>query len=304
METLKKLSQSLVKAFTLLRQNHPLILASSTAFFATFSISPIIIILVNVLSLYFQSENITDKLFHQIRTIFGDQTARQIESIVNNFRSFSNDWWITVAGFVFLIFVATTLLNIIKQAIHQLWQIKKRPANKVTYNLAERSKAFAIILFIGLLFILSLLFDTSIAVLRGYLQDIIPSIDVWLIRLINIVFSILVVTAWFTILFKFLPDAKIQWKVALVGGFLTSLLFNLGKLVLGKLLVYSNIVTIFGASTSIALLLLFIFYSSFIIYYGASFTFEYGAITNRPIEAGKYGEKYEVKVIQDENQTR
>src|SRR5690606_19526928 len=129
------------------------------------------------------------------------------------------------------------------------------------------------------------------------------SLDVTLIRLINIVFSILVVTAWFTIIFKFLPNAKIQWGVATTGGLLTAVLFNIGKWILGKLLLYNNVVTFFGASASFALILLFIFYSALILYYGASFTFVYGDAIHKPILPGKYSVRFKM-VSDDEEQAK
>jgi membrane protein len=104
-----------------------------------------------------------------------------------------------------------------------------------------------------------------------------------IIRSVNFVFSVLVVTAWFTIVCIVLPDAIVHWKVALVGGLLTALLFTLGKWILGHLLDYSNMVTIFGTFASVLFILLFIFYSSLILYYGASFTYSYADATNRKI---------------------
>lgn len=284
-------------AFRMLKKNNPLILASSTAFFATFSLSPIIIILVNVLSLYFKSERINEQLFKEIQELFGQQTANQIESIVENFRSFNTAGWITVAGTIFLLFVATTLLNVTKQAIHQLWHIRQKPGHKLRYTIRERLIGIAMLVSMGILFSVSLLLDAAVGIMQDYLQRIVPEADTALIQIIQHVFSILVVTAWFTVLFKFLPDAEIHIKVAFAGGLLTTLLFTIGKFILGKLLVYSNVANIFGASTSIALLLLFIFYSSFIIYFGASFTHAFGKAIDKPVKAGKRAEGYKVTLL-------
>ena len=293
----KRIPGMLRDAFVLLRQNNPLILASSTAFFATFSLSPIIIILVNVFGIYFKSETISDELFHEIQSVFGAQTTKQIESIVDNFRSLNTGWWITVAGSVFLIFVATTLLSVAKQAIHQIWHIKEKQEHRFRFTLTERLIGVAMILSIGVLFVVSLLMDTTVTFLHDYLHQIIPAIDSSVIKLIQTAFSIIVVTAWFAVLFKMLPDASVHWKVAIPGGLLTGALFTLGKYILGRFLVYSNVATIFGTSAAIALLLLFIFYSSMIVYYGAAFTYVYGKAVNKPLRAGKRGEEYEMNII-------
>lgn len=284
-------------AFVLLKQNNPLILASSTAFFATFSLSPIIIILVNVFGIYFKTENISDELFLEMQAVFGWQTTKQIESMVDNFRALNTATWITLAGSAFLIFIATTLLSVTKQNIHQLWHIKEKQGHKIAFTLMERLIGIVMILSIGLLFTASLVLDTSLAILHDYMHDIIPSGHTGIVRLIQALFSIIVVTTWFSVLFKMLPDAFVHWKVAIAGGLLTGILFTLGKYILGRFLVYGKVATIFGTSTSIALLLLFIFYSSMIIYYGASFTYTFGKVVNKPVRAGKRGDEYEVKML-------
>jgi membrane protein len=294
---LKKAPGIFKDAFLQLNRNEPLILASATAFFTLFSLAPILIILINILSILFRNNKITEALFQSIQKVFGAETSEQIRSIVENVKSFGGEWYITVGGFIFLLFVATNLLNIIKKAINRLWRIRRSSSERIKYNVRERLIGILMILSIGFLFIIALLLDTSVAFLQEYLQELIPSVDTILIRTVNVVFSILVVTAWFTILYKILPDAIVHWKVALVGGLLTAVLFTIGKWILRQLLDYSNMVTIFGAFASVFFILLFIFYSSLILYYGASFTYRYANETNRPIKPRKYSDNYEMKIV-------
>jgi membrane protein len=294
---LKKAPGIFKDAFLQLNRNEPLILASATAFFTLFSLAPILVILINILSILFRNNKITEALFQSIQKVFGAETSEQIRSIVENVKSFGGEWYITVGGFIFLLFVATNLLNIIKKAINRLWRIRRSSSERIKYNVRERLIGILMILSIGFLFIIALLLDTSVAFLQEYLQELIPSVDTILIRTVNVVFSILVVTAWFTILYKILPDAIVHWKVALVGGLLTAVLFTIGKWILRQLLDYSNMVTIFGAFASVFFILLFIFYSSLILYYGASFTYRYANETNRPIKPRKYSDNYEMKIV-------
>ncbi len=294
---LKKIPRIFKDAFLQLYRNEPLILASATAFFTLFSLAPILVILINILSILFRNNKITEALFQSIQKVFGAETSEQIRSIVENVKSFGGEWYITVGGFIFLLFVATNLLNIIKKAINHLWRIRRSTSKRIKYNLRERLIGILMILSIGFVFIIALLLDTSVAFLEEYLQELIPSVDTILIRTVNIIFSVLVVTAWFTILYKILPDAIVHWKVALVGGLLTAVLFTIGKWILGQLLDYSNMVTIFGAFASVFFILLFIFYSSLILYYGASFTYRYAIETNRPIKPRKYSDNYEMKIV-------
>jgi membrane protein len=297
---LKKVTGIFKDAFVQLRRNEPLILASATAFFTLFSLAPIMIILVNILGIIFKNNKIAQSLFEPLQKVFGVETSEQIQAIVENVKAVAGDWYVTVGGFIFLLFVATNLLNIVKKAINQLWRIRKSTARKIKYTLRERLIGILLILSIGFIFIVSLLLDTSVAFLEGYLEQLIPSVDTILIRTVNIIFSILVVTAWFTILYKILPDAIVHWKVAIVGGLHTAVLFSIGKWILGHLLNYSNMVTIFGTFASVLFILLFIFYSSLILYYGAAFTYGYANATEKPIKPRKHSVNYEMKIVSPE----
>jgi membrane protein len=285
------------RSFRLLRRTEPLVLSSSTAFFATFSLSPILILLVNFFGLYFKSDSIANQLFGKLGSAIGPEAADEIQSIVNNFMEFETNWMLTTAGVLFFLFIATTLLNVIKMNIHKLWRIRKTKRT-FRYVLRERMTLVGIILVTGSLFLISTMIDSALAISLDYLQTIIPRFGIIVIRFFNIIFSTIVVTLWFTTIFKFLPQARIKWDVAFNGAFLTAILFNLGKMALGKILIHARIASIFGASASFALLLLFIFYCSFILYYGAAFAHEYAEYSGKHISAGKHALEYEEKLIE------
>jgi membrane protein len=293
--------KAMKKGFRLLRHKDPLILSSSTAFFATFSLSPIIIILVGIVGLYFKSDRFNTQLFRTIGATVGTETAHDLQTIVNNFMAIESNWWITIAGSIFFLFVATTLLGVIKLAIQKIWHIKPKSKLHLKYYSRERLTQIGFILFTGVLFFLALFIDASVGVSLDYLQSVWPSAAITLIRWLNVIFTVIVFSVWFTVLFKTLPEANISWDISFSGGLMTGVLFSLGRFALGKLLVHARVATIFGASTSFALLLLFIFYSSFILYYGVAFTHEYGDMENNPIYASKYAVEYEERTIENKN---
>lgn len=286
------------RALALLRRNDPLILCSSTAFFATFSLSPILILLVHLFSLYFTSDKIGYQMFQAIASTFGPETARDIEKIVTNFMELRSGWLITLVSSVFFVFVATTLLTVVKKAIHKLWHIRSKPEWHLRYFGWERGTAMLLILYSGILLLLSILVDTGLAVSRDYLATVWPGAAIFGIEVLNVIFSIVVIMVWFTLIFKILPEAHVAWDVAFVGGFLTSLLYSLGQFVLGKVLVHARLESIFGATTSLALILLFIFYCSFILYFGAAFTYEYAQRIDQPIQTNRHSRKYEEKLLE------
>lgn len=294
---IKNIIGALRNSFLLLSRKDPLILSSSTAFFTTFSLSPILIILVSLFGLY--SNSINRQLFKKIGSTLGNETAREIESIVNNFLAIESNRVITIAGSIFFIFVGTTLLGIIKHAIQKIWHIRPKEKLRLRYHSRERGTQIGFILFTGILFLFSYFIDMTLSISLDYLQVTWPAAAIVLVRFLNFLFSVIIVTTWFTVLFKVLPEASIKWDTAFNGGLLTGILFTIGKLLLGKFLIHARFATIFGASASFALLLLFIFYSSFILYFGAAFTHEYGEIVDEHICAGKYAEEYEERIIEN-----
>jgi membrane protein len=294
----KRLGKILHDSLQLLMSAQPLILASSTAFFATFSISPILILLVNFFGLYFKSENLSHLVFAKLGATIGYRAAKDIEVIVNNFMDIERTWWMSIAGLLFFIFIATTLFEVVKTNIHKLWRIRKSVA-RMRHRFRERMTLLILILVTGGLVFVSVTIDSSLAISLDYMQTVLPHVGIVLVRLLNFVFSIIVVTVWFTLIFKILPNAKVDWDIAFNGAFLTALLFNVGRFALGKILVHARIASIFGASASFALLLLFIFYCSFILYFGAAFTHEYAEYHERHICAGKNASEYQETLLSD-----
>lgn len=298
MESIKCIIAAFKKALGVLNRNDPLILCSSTAFFATFSLSPIIILIVNVFGLYFTSDKMGHQMFLTIASTFGTETAKDFQKIVGNFMDLDSGWLITVGSFIFFMFVGTTLLTIVKKVIHKLWHIRSKPEWHLRYLGWERGTALLLILCSGMLLLISILVDTGLAVSRDYLSVAWPGAAMVAVRILNVIFSVVVITVWFTLIFKILPEAHVKWEVAFVGGFVTAILYNIGELVLGKILVHARLASIFGATTSLALVLLFIFYCSFILYFGAAFTHEYAAKTDQPIQTNKHSRMYEEKFLE------
>lgn len=298
MDTVKCILAALKRALGLLERNDPLILCSATAFFATFSLSPIILLLVNVFSIYFRSDTIGYQMFQVVGSTFGRETAKDVEAIVENFMELDSTWLITIGSSVFFIFVATTLLSVVKKVIHKLWNIRSKPEWHLRYFGWERGTALLLILFTGVLVLLSILVDTGLAVSLDYLKTVWPGAAIVATQFLNVVFSIAAITIWFAFIFKILPEAKVKWEVAFTGGFLTGILYYIGQFLLGKLLVHARLASIFGATTSLAMILLFIFYCSFILYFGAAFTHEYAVKSQQPILTNKHSRHYEEKFIE------
>lgn len=266
-----------------LLKNDPLRMAGATAFFTTFALPPVLVIIIQSLKLILNPEQVRSRLFRNLEGIIGHEAVNQLADILLALRKLASNWWIIIGGFIFLLFVATTLFKIIKNSINQVWKI--RPVTRIGFakTMKARMQSIIVILIAGLLFVIGLLAEGVQAFLGKYIFEISPAVSFYFNSALNYLTSIIVVTLWFTIVFRYLPDGRPEWKVAFAGGCMTAILFNVGKIILHWLLTYSNINTIYGTSASIVLLLLFVFYSALILYYGAAFTKCLGISSGNPI---------------------
>ncbi|NLR61450.1 YihY/virulence factor BrkB family protein [Chitinophaga polysaccharea] len=279
-------------AYQSLQANDPLRMAGATAFFTTFALPAILIIIIQLLRVIFRIQHPGKRLMAQLEGMFGVETTEAILQTLQAFRSIAQNWIIAIAGFLFLLFVATTLFKIIKGSLNELWRV--RPSQKVGFGriMLSRLKGALVIVFAGILFIIDLVAETARTFLGKYIDEYIPALGIYYNSALNYVISVLVVMIWFFLVFYFLPDGRPRWRVGLTGAFVTSILFNIGKAVLKVMLTYSSINSIYGASASIVLLLLFMFYSSLIFYFGACFTDAWGARTARPVVPLHYANRY------------
>jgi len=263
--------KSLRDAVSLFRKNDPLRMAAATAFFSTFALPPIIFILAQLFGLFVDRQVIGRGLLLRISNVFGTESAGQVRQVIRSIRGFSNHWYVVLFGFIFLLFVATTLFGVIKNSLNQIWLIGVKEHPGVLFSLRMRMKSFAVIILIGILFFADLVFDSVGTIARNYIDEIWKGGGIYFKSILNEIVSVFIVAAWFILLFRFLADGKPSWRASVIGGVVTGILFTAGRLLLRFLLVDSNISHLYGSSASVILLLLFVFYSSFILYYGACF---------------------------------
>jgi len=284
-------------AFRELQKNDPLRMAGATAFFTTFALPPILFILIQVLSLIFDPRTVRTQLFKRLTEIVGKTSTQQLTLTLRSFKGLSHNWIINIAGFIFLLFVATTLFIIINGSLNQLWKIRVMVKRSIWFSLGNRMRSIFVILIAGVLFMIGLLIEAFQAFMGKYIDEIRPGTAIYFNGALSHIISIVIVTAWFAFLFHFLPDGQPKWKVTLVGALITSLLFTAGKLILRWLLFHSNISKLYGASGSIVLLLLFVFYSSLILYYGAAFTKVWSEYRGQEIMPLRHAVHYKVAEV-------
>ncbi|MEE1945028.1 YihY/virulence factor BrkB family protein [Pedobacter sp. KR3-3] len=287
-------------AFKLFRKNDPLRLAGATAFFANFALPPILLILIRLFGFFVDRKLLARQIFERLASILDDSSTDQIRQTLRNIRGIDHNWWATILSFVFFIFVATTLFNVIKNSMDQIWKIGVNEKIGIMFNLKLRARSMVIILLAGILFFVGLLTDSVQAFIGTYINTAAPTFGKIFLSVLNQALFVVIVTAWFTVLFRFLTNGRPSWKASIRGGILTGILFTLGKFILRIMLPLSNIGNVYGASGSIVLIMLFVFYSSFIFYFGACFVKVLSDAGSKPIKPIKGAFLYEIKEIAKE----
>lgn len=287
-------------AFELFRKNDPLRLAGATAFFANFALPPIILILIRLFGFFVDRKILATRIFERLGNILDEGSTQQIRETLINIRGVDYNWWATIISFVFFLFVATTLFNVIKNSMEQIWKIGVNDKLGILFTLKLRGRSMVIILLAGILFLVGIVSDSVQAFIGAYINTAAPTFGKVFLSILNQLLFVAIVTIWFSVLFRFLTNGRPSWRTALKGGLLTGILFTLGKYILRFMLPLSNIGNIYGASGSIILIMLFVFYSSFIFYFGTCFVKIISDASTKPIRTIKGTFLYELKEIEKE----
>jgi membrane protein len=287
----------LKKSLSILLDNDPLRMAGATSFFTTFALPPIIIIILRIFGIFLNRHNLGRQILEKLSSLIGKESADQVITTIRSFRALQHNWLITAVSFLFLLFVATTLFRIIRSSLNQIWDIRVVANRTIKQKFSSRLNAIVIILFTGLLFLGVLLIDGVQSVVGEYFIKIAPVTTHYINAVFSQLISVAVVTLWFFVLFIYLPDGRPDRLVALVGALLTGVLFTIGKLLVRSLLSQSSLGSLYGTSGAMVFLLLFVFYSSLILYFGAAFTKVWSLRHNKPIQPRDYAARYHIRLI-------
>ncbi|MEX0813259.1 MAG: YihY/virulence factor BrkB family protein [Chitinophagales bacterium] len=261
------------KAIKKFPSDEPMEYASSIGFYTIFSLPAILVIAVYVASVTYEDELVRQNLMEQIQTITGPQSAVAVDKILSNAGTMGDDFWTKAFGLGVLIFSATTVFVSLQDGLNKIWRIKAKPNKEVISFFINRLLSLAMAVSFGFLLLVTLVLDTVIAILNSFITDLLSGAAFFVITGINLLFSFGVITVMFAIIFKVLPDAVIKWKDVWAGAFVTTLLFTIGKFLIGFYLANSPISTTYGAAGSLVLLLVWVYYSSLIVLFGAEFTY-------------------------------
>ncbi|MEO6537351.1 MAG: YihY/virulence factor BrkB family protein [Ferruginibacter sp.] len=246
--------------------------SASLAYYTILSLAPLLIIILYVSGLLFGKEAIRGELYGEIKDMVGSSAALEIQSAIQNIHLSNGNFFATGVGVIILLIGATGIFGEMQDSLNKIWGLRTK-TRKVWWKLfLDRVISFSLILSLGFVLIVSLVLNAIVAALSARITGLLAGMGETVLVVLDNMISLFITTLLFSTIFKVLPDAKIKWKDVVFGALITSILFMLGKYGIGFYLGKSKLATIYGAAGSVMIIMIWVYYSSAILYLGAVFT--------------------------------
>lgn len=278
------------KTITAWLEADPFRQSAVVAYYAIFSIPALLVIIIALAGLALGRDAVQGEISSQIEAAIGRETAQQIEEIIAKSSGEKTSIIATIIGIFTLILGSTGVFTQLQTSLNQIWNVKVSAKKKWLKSLKDRLFSFGLVLSIGFLMLTSLLLTTFLEAFSGWLKNYLPEFMLYVFHFIDFGVSFAVISVLFGLIFKILPDAKVQWRDVRIGAVVTTLLFILGKFLLGIYFAKASPGSTYGAAGSIVLIMLWVSYSCMILFLGAEFTKQYAVYYGRSIEPARDAE--------------
>jgi membrane protein len=280
----------LVTSFNHFSDFNGLKLSAALSYYAVFSIGPLLIVVISLAGLFFGKMAVEGKVYYEISGLVGSDAALQIQNIIRNTQESSHGKLGGIVGTVILILGASGVFSEIQSSINYLWSVPAPKKRAFLIALFRKLISFSLLIAVAFLLMVSLTANAMLDILSDRLKNLFSSSLVDLFYYVNLGLIILVISTLFMLVFKILPNSTVSWKHAFFGAMVTSILFLIGKFMIGYYLGHSKIGATYGTTASIVILMLWIYYSSIILYFGACYTAAFAAHRGYPIRGRIPGE--------------
>jgi membrane protein len=258
-------------------------LAASLAFYTLLSLSPLVIVAIAVAGLVFGQEAARGQIAGELQSVFGAEASDGIQTIMAHANKPSTGIISAVIGAVVLLFGASGVFGELQDSLNTLWEVAPRPNRGVWGIIRDRFMSFSMVLGVAFLLLVSLIVSAGLHALGAWLSSSFSGIE-WIGEAINFVVSLGITSLLFGLLFKVVPDVKIAWRDVWVGGLVTAVLFALGKFAIGLYMGKAGIASPFGAAGSLVVIVVWVYYSAHILFFGAEFTQVYARAMGTPLK--------------------
>ncbi len=263
-------------------------LGGSLAYSAVFSMGPMLIVVISLCGLFLGRDAVEGRVYATLTGFLGQESAASIQAIIKQAAIGGHSMLAVVVGAVVLLVGATSVFSEIQDSINDIWGVKPKPKRGWLKMLQNRFLSFSVIVGLGFLLLVSMFFTTVLDAFSDQLHTHFPGIAIVVIYIINQVLTLVVTTVIFAVIFRVLPDADIQWRDVIAGAIVTALLFMLGKFAISVYISKTKVATSYGVAGSLVVVLLWIYYSSLILYLGAEFTKAYAIQYGSEIHPNEY----------------
>lgn len=261
-------------------------LSAATAYYAIFSIAPLLVLAAGLASLVFGQKRVQDEIGRQLQSFVGPKATHVLQSMMGA-QMKHNGTLAVIVGAVALIFGAMSVFVELQQSLNTIWGVQSKPGHGLWLFIRDRVLSLAMVLAIGFLLLVSMALTTFVNAFSHFLGGAM-SMPGWFAPMFEALLSFLVIAALFGLIFKFLPDVRVRWRDLWLGALGTSALFTGGKYLLGLYLSHETNTSAYGAGSAFIVILLYIYYSSIILYFGAEFTQAHARFKGAHIEPSKY----------------
>jgi membrane protein len=270
-------------------------LSASLAYYTIFSIAPLLLLLISLAGVFLGKDAIQGKVFSEINGFVGNDAAKQIQDMIRQLELSGKSTISIIIGVVTLIVGATSVFGEIQESINIIWQVKPKPKVGWLKLVKDRLLSGSIIVTLGFLLLVSLIVNGAMLALSEKLKTFLPGITVIIFQGINLLISFGVISVLFGVIFKVLPDANIKWRDIRSGAIFTAVLFMIGRLVIG--IYISSTSSTYGAAGSLIVILLWVYYTAAILYFGAEFTRAYADFYGIRIQPAEFAVHVEQKEV-------
>jgi membrane protein len=274
-------------------------LGAALAYYTVFSLAPLILVLLAIIGVIFRDDpaGAWHKITQQMSYFLDPSALQVVQDIAQKASQPGKSTIATTIGIALALFGASGVFGQLQDALNTIWGVKAKPTRGIWGFLRSRFLSFAMVAGICFLLLVSLTIEALLKGFSHYVQSVLPG-GMMIALTVYLVFDFAVVVLLFAMIFKFLPDVKIQWRDVWIGAVMTAILFGIGKWLLGFYLGSGAAGSAYGAASSLITLLLWVYYSSQILLFGAEFTQVYAARAGRELKPSEYAVRVETKEIE------
>lgn len=289
----------LKKTYTEFDDDNAIKLSASLSYYTIFSLPPLIIIILSICGVFFGTEAVTGQFFLQINGLVGNVAALQIQDTIKHVELSNSNVFATIVGAITLAIGASGVFAEIQSSINFIWGLKAKPNKGFAKFVKNRLMSFSMIAAVGFLLLVSLSVNTLMDILNTRLMLHFPDATIYLFYVLNVIILLITTTMLFAIIFRTLPDGTIAWKDTLIGSGVTSVLFMIGKFAIGYYIGSSTVATVYGAAGSVIIILVWVYYSAIILYFGAEFTKVYATTFGKKIIPNDYAVEIKKEIFEE-----